>query len=90
MKKQGAQVIFHSVEPTVREVFRVSNLATLFQFAENEAAAVEMAEGLLGGGGAKGPVKEATQATEGTDPASSKALPTAPPPLRRSRPGREG
>lgn len=75
MRKQGARIVFHSVEPTVREVFRVSNLATLFRFVDDEAQALEAAKGLLGGTG--------EMETQG--PARGTALPTAPPPLRRGR-----
>src|SRR6187401_1351030 len=32
MRKLGVRVIFYNVEPTVREVFRVSQLENFFQF----------------------------------------------------------
>jgi anti-anti-sigma factor len=43
MRKQGARLIFCRVEPTVMEVFRVSRMASLFQFAEGREEAIERA-----------------------------------------------
>jgi anti-anti-sigma regulatory factor len=43
LRKLGCRVIFHGVEPTVREVFRVSHLESMFQFANDEAEALQAA-----------------------------------------------
>lgn len=45
LRKLGARVVFFRVESTVREVFRVSNLEPLFQFAEDETAAERLVQG---------------------------------------------
>jgi anti-anti-sigma factor len=94
LSKHGARLIFHNVEPTVREVFRVSNLATLFGFAENEDAAMEAANSVIAGGGSGGAgsssqVKGSGAGSPEGNRANEGPLPTAPPPLRRSRRGQD-
>ena len=44
MRRAGARLIFCNVDPNVREVFRVSNLAPLFFFAADKPAALAMAK----------------------------------------------
>jgi anti-anti-sigma factor len=45
LRKAGARLIFYNVDPTVREVFRVSNLDALFGFAANLETAQAVAAG---------------------------------------------
>ena len=40
MKRAGARIIFCNVDPTVREVFRVSHLDPLFAFADDKPSAL--------------------------------------------------
>lgn len=43
MRKLGTRVIFYNVEPTVREVFAVTQLEPFFQFATDREAALALA-----------------------------------------------
>lgn len=43
LRRQGARLIFCNVDPTVREVFRVSKLEPLFGFETDRAAALAAA-----------------------------------------------
>lgn len=85
LRRQGARLIFCNVDPTVREVFRVSKLEPLFGFEADRAAA--LAHALAHANGAAEPA--------GTPPAADgQATPTPPaapsrPPLRRARDGRK-
>ncbi len=44
-RSQAGRFVFCNVEPTVREVFRVSNLEALFQFVADVPAALKLLEG---------------------------------------------
>ena len=44
MRRQGIRIVFFNAEPTVREVFRVSGLESLFLFGQNEADAIRILE----------------------------------------------
>ncbi len=77
LKKQGARVVFYNVEPTVREVFRVSSLEPLFVFAADEAAALAAAADPAASGLARSPT--------GTPGASSQRPMPAAVPLRRPK-----
>ena len=74
MRRAGAKPIFCNVDPTVREVFRVSKLEPLFAFAEDKPAALAMAR----------------SSRDGTAPLASEKPRTSPPaigpaPLRRPK-----
>lgn len=82
LRKQGARIIFHSVEPTVFEVFRASNLATLFSFADNLEEALKAA-GAPASPPSRLPAEAPVQAVANIAPPAARPLPSAPPPLRR-------
>ncbi len=73
IRKQGAKIIFCNLDPTVREVFRVSKLDPLFHFAEDKPAALALANA----------PDDAPHAPNSPRP---DAPPPGPAPLRRRRP----
>ncbi len=78
LRKLGARVVFYNVEATVREVFRVSNLESLFQFANDLPAA--LAEAVAKPNSGPRPAESGSGRT-------AVASPPTPPPLRRVRRG---
>lgn len=74
IRKQGARIILCNVEPTVREVFRVSKLEPMFTFAADLDAAFKEA-------GATG------DAAASDGPTKPRLASGSPPPLRRRRDG---
>lgn len=91
LRRKGARVIFHQVEPTVVEVFRVSQLLSLFSFADSEAEALALAAGSPPAGTLP-PTAGSTD--ESAPPVAPPASPMhrrpSAPPLRRSRPRSDG
>ena len=85
MRKLGARVIFYNVEPTVREVFRLSQLESFFQFASDRESALASIEF-----GSVAPIHAPlTTAAPRAAPTSNLLARSAPPggtpPLRRLR-----
>ncbi len=78
LRRKGARVIFHQVEPNVVEVFRVSQLLPLFGFADTAEAALDLAH--------KG-TATAEPPRSGDDATAAPAAPRigSAPPLRRGR-----
>lgn len=73
-RARSGRVVFCNVEPTVREVFRVTNLETLFQFAQDLAAArVTLARR---NGSESPPEAPAPSATSGRGPLQSRRRPS--------------
>lgn len=78
LRRQGARVIFFNVDPTVREVFHISKLESLFQFVPDLAAALthartnESASGQTNG-----------DASKPDAPVEKPARPRSAPPLAR-------
>jgi anti-anti-sigma factor len=85
-RKNGGRLIFCHVEPTVREVFRASRLESLFEFAADRAAALDLI--------AKGPPGPSPDglAAPGSAADLNRQAPrpsSGPSPLRRRKPGNE-
>jgi anti-anti-sigma regulatory factor len=79
LRKAGARVVFFNTDSTVREVFRVSKLEPLFQFADDQEGALRIAL-----------ASNATSEPADSTPAQAKTramgrAKTAAPPLRRVR-----
>ncbi len=72
LRRLGARLVFCNVEPTVREVFRVSKLEPLFVFASDPASAIEMA------------LKNGTDPSRDPSPADESAKDPSPSPTRSS------
>jgi anti-anti-sigma factor len=79
-RTKGGTIIFCNVDPMVREVFRISKLEALFEFATDRAAGLERAAALSAGPGGDG-----TPSTPPPPPASETPTPTSAPASRPAR-----
>jgi anti-anti-sigma factor len=75
IRQNGGQIIFCRVDPTIREVFRISRLDSMFQFVDDRPAALALAARLDG---------------EGPKPAAAAPEPIAAPPSRPAPPRNPG
>ncbi len=83
MRKLGVRVIFYNVEPTVREVFRLSHLENFFHFETDREAALASIQ-FSPAQPSLTPMTAASLSTS-TSPQTRPAFGGAMPPLRRLR-----
>jgi anti-anti-sigma factor len=80
-RSRGGTIIFCNVEPMVQEVFRISKLDALFEFANDRPAALERAAALH----ASVAGSDGTAATAAEPPPSATAPPGSPPASKPAR-----